>query len=137
MGAAASTIQVDKLPALIDKPTAQRFAGDKYDDVAFDTAQSDGCVTREAFIKAVGLGDDNVTQKRKWNAQAAESAMAAAALSLVHDKRSNFLGAEVKDKTSVEETFINAWQASAPLLTSCWDRCAELCPCNQRPASRL
>jgi tetratricopeptide (TPR) repeat protein len=114
MGAAAST-----LPAQIDKPTAQKIAGEKYDDAKFEellAAQPEhvGVVQREVFLQAAGLDEDIVvasSEKRKYDAQVAEAAVAAVALSLSHEKRSSFLGAEVKEKDSTEEKFISAWQA--------------------------
>ena len=40
------------MPATIDKPTAQEFAGDKFDEAAFDRAATDGSVPRNVFIAA-------------------------------------------------------------------------------------
>lgn len=49
MGAGAST-----LPPTIDKATAKTFAGDEFDEAAFDREAIDGVVSREAFLKAAG-----------------------------------------------------------------------------------
>ena len=49
--------------------------------------------------------------EQAWDVQKVDAAMVAAAMSLVHDKRSHFLGAEVKERTSTEDLFISAWQA--------------------------
>ena len=95
MGAGASA-----LPVAIDKATAKKHAGDRFDEEAFDAAaDGDGNVQRDAFLKAAGEWDTKTsTMLAEWDAKKSEQAMAAAALSLVHDKRSGFLGAEVKDK---------------------------------------
>ena len=47
MGAGAST-----LPAAVDKPTAKTFAGDRFDEKAFDAAAKDGVVAKDDFLKA-------------------------------------------------------------------------------------
>ena len=49
--------------------------------------------------------------ERMWAERKHAMAMEDAALSLVHEKRSNFLGAEVKEATDVETMFIEAWRA--------------------------
>lgn len=115
MGAGASS---STLPAVVDKPTAQAWAGDKFDEAAFDATASDGAVSKEQLLLAAGKavdddGDLILSQSTapKHDTQKLNEAMVAVAMSLAHDKRSNFLGAEVKDKTSTEEYFIQAWQA--------------------------
>ena len=115
MGAGASALPVDER---IDKETAQRVAGDKYDEAAFDkAADGEGTVSRDDFFKAAetlaARADLGATSAdvRTWDAQKAQAAVTAAAQSLIHDKRSDFLGAEVKATTSQEQTFINAWTA--------------------------
>ena len=47
MGAAASLAQ---LPESIDKATAQRLAGDRFDEAAFDAAAADGAVAKADFL---------------------------------------------------------------------------------------
>ena len=48
MGAGASSA----LPASIDKATAQSFAGEQFDETAFDAAAKDGLVPKDEFLKA-------------------------------------------------------------------------------------
>ena len=49
-------------------------------------------------------------ETRVWPAQQLQSAEVAAALSLQHEKKCAFLGAEVKEATNTEEIFKRAWQ---------------------------
>ena len=53
MGAGASA----DLPSEIDKPTARRIAGDRFDDVAFERAAKNGVVLREDFVSALKMNE--------------------------------------------------------------------------------
>ena len=58
MGAGASA-----LPAVVDKQTARTFAGDKFDENAFDEAAGTaGTMAREEFLRAAGLGSHTVSE---------------------------------------------------------------------------
>ena len=53
-GAGASALpKAEALPEHIDKETAKKYAGDKFDEGAFDAAAKDGAVPREEFLKAI------------------------------------------------------------------------------------
>ena len=54
MGAGASTA----LPDTIDKPTAQLYAGDRFDEAQFDKAANDGAVSKAQFLEAAGVKTD-------------------------------------------------------------------------------
>ena len=55
MGAGAST-----LPAAVDKSTAQGFAGDKFDEAAFDKYATDGSVPKEVIVAAATAPGEGV-----------------------------------------------------------------------------
>ena len=70
MGAGASTIAQDLPPGPVDRATAQRVAGDKYDEAIFLKAASDGVVPRDEFLALA-----TAEQVHKWDAQKADAAM--------------------------------------------------------------
>ena len=47
MGAGASA-----LPVQLDKATAQKAAGDRWDEAAFDKVAKNGSISRDEFLKA-------------------------------------------------------------------------------------